>query len=168
MESLEEIKARAEAAVQGASVTIIANPSPANQPSLLLDHEHAPSIAQFLRDDPALRLDHCSNVTGVDWLDRVVKKTVKVKTLVEGVERKSKKRQEQKRSPGYLEAVYHLYSMAHQARPGDHPPAHGGSRRRRASAIAHAGLAQRRIPGARDFRSLRQWSSMVIRICGAS
>ena len=28
-------------------------------------------IANFLRDDPALRLDFCSNVTGVDWLDRV-------------------------------------------------------------------------------------------------
>ena len=32
-----------------------------------------------------MKLDHCSNVTGVDWLDRKVTKKVKVKKLVEGV-----------------------------------------------------------------------------------
>ncbi len=42
MESLEEIKARAEHAVPGAKLEIIPNPGPANQPSLLLDHTHAP------------------------------------------------------------------------------------------------------------------------------
>ena len=41
------------------------------QHSLLIDNEHAVAIARFLRVDPALRLDFCSNVTGVDWLDRV-------------------------------------------------------------------------------------------------
>ena len=44
MISLEEIKARAEAAVPAASITIVANPSPANQPSLLLDNEHAAAV----------------------------------------------------------------------------------------------------------------------------
>ncbi len=39
MESLEEIKARAEHAVPGAKLEIIPNPGPANQPSLLLDHD---------------------------------------------------------------------------------------------------------------------------------
>src|SRR3954454_17706731 len=68
MESLEEIKTRAEQAVAGAVIEIIANPGPANQPSLLLHHAHAVAVARFLRDDPALRLDFCSNVTGVDWL----------------------------------------------------------------------------------------------------
>jgi hypothetical protein len=35
----------------------------------------------------ALCLDFCSNVTGVDWLDRVVKKTTKVKKVVDGQEK---------------------------------------------------------------------------------
>jgi NADH-quinone oxidoreductase subunit C len=111
MESLEEIKARAEAAVPGATVEIIPNGSPANQPSLLLDRDRATAVVQFLRDDPALRLDFCSNVTGVDWLDRTVKKTVKVKTIVDGVAKEIDQSEEQK-IPGYLEAVYHLFSIA--------------------------------------------------------
>ena len=111
MESLAEIKARAEAAVPGAQLEIIANGSPANQPSLLVDREHAVAVVRFLRDDQALRLDYCSNVTGVDWLDRVMKKTVKVKQIVDGVEKEIDQSEEQK-IPGYLEAVYHLYSMA--------------------------------------------------------
>ena len=113
---LEDIKSRIEAAVAGAAVTIIPNPGPANQPSLLLDHEHAVEVAQFLRDDPELRLDFCSNVTGVDWLDRSVKKTVKVKTIVDGVEKEIDQSEEQK-ILGYLEAVYHLYSIAHKHGP---------------------------------------------------
>ena len=111
MEALDQIKARAEAAVPGASLEIIANGSPANQPSLLIDREHAVPVVQFLRDDPALRLDFCSNVTGVDWLDRTVKKTVKVKTIVDGIEKEIDQSEEQK-IPGYLEAVYHLFSIA--------------------------------------------------------
>ena len=110
MESLEQIKARAEAAVSGAKIDIVPNPGPANQPSLLVDNEHALAVAHFLRDDPALLLDFCSNVTGVDWLDRIVKKTMKVKTVVDGVEKEVDQTTEEK-IPGYLEAVYHLYSM---------------------------------------------------------
>src|SRR3954452_15612672 len=110
MLSLDEIKARAEEAVPGATIEIIPNPGPANQPSLLLDNDHALRIARFLHDDPALRLDFCSNVTGVDWLDRVVKKTVKVKQIVAGVEKEIAQTEEQN-FPGYLEAVYHLFSI---------------------------------------------------------
>src|SRR5438874_4361391 len=116
MESLEGIKARAEAAIPGAKIDIVPNPGPANQPSLLLDNEHAPAVARFLREDAALRLDFCSNVTGVDWLDRTVKKTIKVKKIVEGVEKEINETQEEF-FPGYLEAVYHLYSIAHKHGP---------------------------------------------------
>ncbi len=116
MEPLEQIKARIEAAVPGAKVDIVPNPGPANQSSLLIDNEHAPAIAKFLRDDPTLRFDFCSNVTGVDWLDRVAKKTVKVKKLVEGEEKEVTEPIEEK-IPGYLEAVYHLYSMRHKHGP---------------------------------------------------
>jgi NADH-quinone oxidoreductase subunit C len=111
MESLDQIKTRAEAAVPGARIDIISNPGPAKQPSLLIDNEHAAAVAKFLRDDPGLRLDFCSNATGVDWLDRIVKKTTKVKKVVEGVEREIDETTEEKIA-GYLEAVYHLYSIA--------------------------------------------------------
>src|SRR5437773_1022358 len=116
MESLEQIKARVETAVPNAKIEIIPNPGPANQPSLLLDNEHAADVARFLRDDPALRLDYCSNVTGVDWLDRKVTKKVKVKKIVEGEEKEVEETQEEF-FPGYLEAVYHLYSMTHKQGP---------------------------------------------------
>ena len=102
MESLDEIKARAEAAVPGAKIDMVPNPGPANQPSLLIDNEHATAVAKFLRDDPALRLDFCSNVTGVDWLDRTVKKTVKAKKMIDGVEKEVDETTEEKIA-GYLE-----------------------------------------------------------------
>ena len=111
MISLDEIKVRAEAVLPGAKIEIVLNPGPANQPSLLLDGEYALRVARFLHDDSNLRLDFCSNATGVDWLDRTVKKTVKVKKLVEGVEKEVDETTEEK-IPGYLEAVYHLYSIS--------------------------------------------------------
>jgi NADH-quinone oxidoreductase subunit C len=116
MESLEQIKARIEAAVPGANVEIAQNASPSQQHSLRIDNEHARDIAKFLRGDHALGLDFCSNVTGVDWLDRTVKKTVKVKKVVDGEEKEVAETTEEK-IPGYLEAVYHLYSMTHKHGP---------------------------------------------------
>ena len=116
MESLEQIKARVEAAVPGSKIDIVINPGPSQQSSLLIDNEHALAVARFLRIDPALRLDFCSNATGVDWLDRTVKKTVKVKKVIDGVEKEVDETQEEF-FPGYLEAVYHLYSMTHKHGP---------------------------------------------------
>jgi len=116
VESLEQIKARAEAAVPGAKIDIVLNPGPAQQSSLKIDNQHAADVARFLRDDPALRLDFCSNATGVDWLDRTVKKTVKVKKLIDGEEKEVDETTEEF-FPGYLEAVYHLYSMSHKHGP---------------------------------------------------
>jgi NADH-quinone oxidoreductase subunit C len=114
--SLSEIKTSIEAAVAGAKIEIVQNGSPSQQHSLLIDNEHAVAIARFLRVDSALRLDFCSNVTGVDWLDRVVKKTTKVKKVVDGQEKEIVETTEEK-IPGYLEAVYHLYSMTHKHGP---------------------------------------------------
>ncbi|HCP90466.1 MAG TPA: NADH dehydrogenase family protein [Spartobacteria bacterium] len=116
MESLEQITARAEAAVPGAKIDIVLNPGPSQQSSLKIDNQHAADVARFLRDDPALRLDFCSNATGVDWLDRTVKKTVKVKKLIDGEEKEVDETTEEF-FPGYLEAVYHLYSMTHKHGP---------------------------------------------------
>src|SRR6516162_11384784 len=110
MESPEKIKFRVESAVSGAKIEIVPNGGQSQQSSLLIDNEHAVEIARFLRDDPELRLDFCSNVTGVDWLDRTIKKTTKVKQVVDGVEKEVDQTTEEK-IPGYLEAVYHLYSI---------------------------------------------------------
>jgi NADH-quinone oxidoreductase subunit C len=116
MEPLDQIKSRIESAVPEAKIEIIANPGPSGQASLLLDNDHAQSVAQFLRDDSDLQLDFCSNVTGVDWLDRTVKNTVKVKKVVDGIETEITETTEQN-IPGYLEAVYHLYSMSQKHGP---------------------------------------------------
>src|SRR6187399_1112331 len=116
MESLDQIKSRIEAAVPGAKIEIVPNGSASQQTSLLMDNDHAVAIARSLRSDPALCFDFCSNVTGVDWLDRVVKKTTKVKKVVDGQEKEIVETTEEK-IPGYLEAVYHLYSMTHKHGP---------------------------------------------------
>src|SRR3954470_17514486 len=116
MKSLDEIKSRIDAAIPGARIEIVPNPSPSGQTSLLLDREHATAVAEFLGDDSSLQLDFCSNVTGVDWLDRTLKNTVKVKKVVDGVEKEVAETIEQQ-IPGYLEAIYHLYSMSQKHGP---------------------------------------------------
>jgi NADH-quinone oxidoreductase subunit C len=114
--SAEEVKAAIEAALPDCRVEILQNGSPSAQHSLILDNEHAVEIARFLRDDAELRLDFCSNVTGVDWLDAEVSEKVKAKKLVDGVETEV---EEVRKTavPGRLEAVYHLYSMARKHGP---------------------------------------------------
>lgn len=107
---LEKIKSDIEAAVPGCRVEIVPNGSPSGQRSLLLEHEYAMKIARFLRDSSELRLDYCSNVTGVDWLDKETSEKVKVKAVVDGVEKEIEEVRKTQ-VPGYLEAVYHLYSM---------------------------------------------------------
>src|SRR5580698_2053794 len=116
METLEQLKAGIEAVVPGVQVEIVANGSPANQPSLLLDGGHARAVAQFLRDEPTLLLDYASNVTGVDWPEKTIKEKIKVKKTVDGVEKEVEEMSERK-TPAYLEAVYHLYSMARKHGP---------------------------------------------------
>lgn len=111
MESIEQIKARIEQAVPGATLEIIANGSPGSPSSLLVDSDHAFAIAQFLKNDGQLRMDYASNVTGVDWPDKVVQQTVKVLKVVDGVEKEFDTKVETLQT-GFLEAVYHLYSMA--------------------------------------------------------
>jgi NADH-quinone oxidoreductase subunit C len=110
MQTLDQIKAHVEAAVPGARFEIVQNGSPSAQHSLLVDSEHALAVAKFLRNDPQLRLDYASNVTGVDWPDTVIKETIKSKQVIDGQERDIEQTVEKKK-PGYLEAVYHLYSM---------------------------------------------------------
>ncbi|MDO8539195.1 MAG: NADH-quinone oxidoreductase subunit C [Opitutaceae bacterium] len=113
MESLEQIRDRLLSRYPGAELSILNNPSPSAQHSLVVGGSAAREIAAFLRDDPALQLDFCSNVTGVDWPDKEIVETTRT-TIPDPaggppklVEQKTKRIQ-----PGYLEVVYHLYSMA--------------------------------------------------------
>jgi NADH-quinone oxidoreductase subunit C len=108
--NLEKIKSDLEAAVPGCRITIVPNASPCGEHSLLLDPVHAFESAKFLRDHLELHLDYCSNVTGVDWLDTETSEKVRVKQLVDGVEQDVEEVRKT-RTSGYLEAVYHLYSM---------------------------------------------------------
>jgi NADH-quinone oxidoreductase subunit C len=108
--SLESIQTQIQAAVPGARVTIVTNGSPSAQHSLLVDNDHAVAVATFLRDAAGLRFDFASSVSGVDWLDSVVKETVKIRKVVEGVEKEVDEAVE-RRVPGFLEVVYHLYSV---------------------------------------------------------
>jgi NADH-quinone oxidoreductase subunit C len=94
LKTVEEIKAAIEAVIPYAGVEIVQNPSPSGQHSLRLEPGYALEVAEFLRDDRKLALDFLSNVTGVDWPDR---------EITEGGEKRIE--------PGYLEAVYHLYSV---------------------------------------------------------
>lgn len=110
VETLELIRDRILAAVPGARVEIVPNDSPSGQRSLLLEAEHAVAVARFLRDDAELRLDYCSNATGVDWPETVIKSRVKKMQVLDGVAKEVEETVETVR-PGHLEAVYHLYSM---------------------------------------------------------
>ena len=115
MNTAEEILGIIKAALPDAGVKLVPNPSPSGQHSLLLASASAVAVASFLRDDPELALDYCSNATGVDWPGKEIAEKVKVTKLVDGAEtvvEETVKRIE----PGYLEAVYHLYSMKHAHR----------------------------------------------------
>ncbi len=116
MEALEQIKARIEAAVAGSQAVIIPNDSPSAQRSLLVDKGHGLAVAKFLRDDAELQLDYCSNATGIDWPEAELTEKIKVKKIVDGVEKEIEEVKKTIR-PACLESVYHLYSMAQKHGP---------------------------------------------------
>lgn len=108
--NLETIKSEIEASVSGCRLEIIPNASPSGQHSLLVDAAHAVAVAHFLRDAAHLRFDFCSNVTGVDWPGKEISEKIKVKKILDGVEQEVEETRKTQ-SLGYLEAVYHLYSV---------------------------------------------------------
>jgi NADH-quinone oxidoreductase subunit C len=112
MKTAEEILAAIHSALPEAGVQLLLNPSPSAQHSLLVAPADAVAVASFLREDAELALDYCSNATGVDWPGKEVTEKVKSTKVVDGAEtvvEETIKRVE----PGYLEAVYHLFSMKH-------------------------------------------------------
>lgn len=112
MGNAEAMVAALQEALPGIQVEPMPNPAPSAQHSLRVARDDWPRLARFLRDDPGWRLDYCSNVTGVDWLDRTVK--VKVR---HGEGEDAREVEESRTEPGCLEVVYHLYSMAGKQGP---------------------------------------------------
>lgn len=111
METLEQIKTRLEAALPSAKIQLLANECAAGDRSLWVDAASGFAVAAFLRNDSQLNLDYCSNVTGIDWPDKELTEKIKVKQVVDGVEKEVEEVRKTLR-PGFLEVVYHLYSMA--------------------------------------------------------
>ena len=87
----DEVLQRIRDDLPAARVDLISNASPSGQHSLLVHREDFLAVARYLRDHDELRLDYASNVTGVDW--------------------------PAKDSSGYLEVVYHLYSIVRRHGP---------------------------------------------------
>lgn len=110
------IQSELQQAFPEASVDLIANDSPSNQVSLLISASHLTEIGKWLRDHAEYAFDYLSNVTGVDRLDEVVKEKVKKTEVVDG-EEVEKEETLERSIPGYLEVVYHLYSMAKRHGP---------------------------------------------------
>lgn len=100
MISAEHIHNRITEALPQARIETLLNPGPAAQHSILVAADDAVAVARFLRDDEELRLDYCSNVSGVDWPDGPVTGT-----------------DDNPSSAGCLEVVYHLYSVHHRHGP---------------------------------------------------
>jgi NADH-quinone oxidoreductase subunit C len=120
MKTLEEIRKAIEAALPevAGGLEMVPNPSPSGQASLLMPPEHALRVAEFLRDDAGLRFDYLSNVTGVDWPEKEVAEKVRIERtvtkVVDGAEQQVVETVEEvqkRKTAGYLEAVYHLYSV---------------------------------------------------------
>lgn len=112
--SADAVRTALVGAIAGIEADVLENGSPSGQHSLVLSHAHAVEAARFLRDSAEFRLDFCSNVTGVDWPDREVTEKVKVAKTVDGPDGPVEQQVEETRKtvvPGYLEAVYHLFSI---------------------------------------------------------
>ncbi len=92
MESIEKTKEAAAQAIPGAQIEIVNSTPAAQQHALLVDREHVYAVAKVFKEDPRFEMDFCSCVTGVDYLPKGDK-------------------------PGYVEVVYHLYSVAQKHGP---------------------------------------------------
>jgi NADH-quinone oxidoreductase subunit C len=99
--NIPEIQSVADAindAIAGAGVIVIENESPSGQHSMLFQNEHAVACARWLKQESPWKLDYLSNVTGIDWTEDALKV-------------KFGKDAEPEETRGFLESVYHLYSM---------------------------------------------------------
>ena len=129
MKSTELLLDELKSALPGVEIELLMNPSVSAQHSLRVAPKDALRVAAYLRD--VAGYDYCSNVTGVDWLDKEttekIRTTKTVTRTVDGIDGIAQAAEEvveetvKRVEPGCLEAVYHLYSM--RLGPTDpHPP----------------------------------------------
>ena len=104
----EEICNQIAKALPKAGVTFCKNPLPAEQHSILVDNDSAVDVFTYLRDTAGLEFDFLSNVSGVDWPKGDLVDSVAVPQVEESDDEKTPAQSE----GGFLEVVYHLYSMA--------------------------------------------------------
>ena len=69
--SPETVLEKILAALPGVRAELLNNPSPCGQHAILVHREDALKTAEFLKNDPELRLDFASNVSGVDYPDHL-------------------------------------------------------------------------------------------------
>jgi NADH-quinone oxidoreductase subunit C len=100
----EAILGKIRTALPDADVTILKNPGPAAQHSLLVGNDDLLRVTGFLRE--TLAFDLLSNVTGIDWPDANKADAI---TIPAGVGAPAES--------GFLEAVYHLYSTTKHIGP---------------------------------------------------
>lgn len=100
----EAILGEIRTALPDAAITLLKNPGPAAQHSLLIGNDDLLGVAGFLRE--TLAFDLLSNVTGVDWPDP---KKADAITIPEGDGSSAES--------GFLESVYHLYSTTRRIGP---------------------------------------------------
>ena len=111
MSIAESILGQIRKAFPKAEVSLVDNPSPSKQNSLRVAAVDLLEIAWWLRYDAEPAFDYLSNVTGVDWPDKIIKEKIQTKALREGEEGKTETTVEEK-IPGFLEVVYHFYSVS--------------------------------------------------------
>lgn len=101
---MENILSALRGAMPSAKLSLLRNPGPSGQHSLLVDGPDLLEVCRYLRDH--LSFDMLSNVTGVDWPDP---STADLITIPEDGSPRPE--------GGYLEAVYHLYSTGNRIGP---------------------------------------------------
>jgi NADH-quinone oxidoreductase subunit C len=99
----EAILGEIRAALPDVAISLLKNPGPAAQHSLLIGNDDLLRVAKFVREN--LAFDLLSNVTGVDWPD-----SSKADLVACGGDHPSPQN-------GFLEAVYHLYSTSKRVGP---------------------------------------------------
>jgi len=101
-----EVVQALERAFPSAHIAWEENLSPSAQHAIVLDSEHALECAQWLKEVSPWEWDFLSNVTGVDWTDEALALQAKARIKADpSVDPESLPKE------GYLEAVYHLYSI---------------------------------------------------------
>lgn len=100
----ETILGEIRTALPDAAISLLKNPGPAAQHSLLVANDDLIGVATFLREQ--LAFDLLTNVTGVDWPDS---KKADAVAVPEG--------EGSSAEAGFLEVVYHLFSTTKRVGP---------------------------------------------------